>query len=156
MGYPEFGELMPAVAAGLSATPTLMSVLSGHARCDNWPTTLLSESDYRALGGDMDGQWPLRSTLQLGALPTAVACARIHAKQMLWEWGLPEAAETAELLVSELVTNGIQAARTLEHLPPVWLRVSANWQRVLIEVLDGNSQPPIPPQLVDGLPRRWW
>jgi hypothetical protein len=33
--------------------------------------------------------WPLQSHLELGALPTAVPCARLHARQMLWEWGLP-------------------------------------------------------------------
>lgn len=140
------------MAAVSSTTPIVRRVLSGHVQCDDWPTTPLSESDHGALGGDMDGQWPLRSTLQLSASPTAVACARAHADQVLWEWGLAEAAETAELLVSELVTNGIQAAWALEHLPPVWLRVSANWQRVLIKVLDGNTQPPMPPELVHGFP----
>ena len=31
---------------------------------------------------------PLRSYLELGALPTAVPCARLHARHVLWEWGL--------------------------------------------------------------------
>ena len=53
--------------------------------------------------------WPLRSELELGAFPTAVPCARLHARQVLWEWQLPEHAETAELLVSELVTNAVRA-----------------------------------------------
>jgi hypothetical protein len=30
---------------------------------------------------------PLRSYLELGALPTAVPCARLHARHLLWEWG---------------------------------------------------------------------
>jgi hypothetical protein len=33
-------------------------------------------------------QWPLRSFLELGAFPGAVPCARLHARQMLWEWRL--------------------------------------------------------------------
>ena len=32
--------------------------------------------------------WPLRSYLELGALPTAVPCARLHARHLVWEWGL--------------------------------------------------------------------
>jgi hypothetical protein len=32
-------------------------------------------------------QWPLRSFLELGALPGAVPYARLHARQVLWEWG---------------------------------------------------------------------
>jgi hypothetical protein len=31
--------------------------------------------------------WPLRSGLELGALPSAVPCARLHARQVTWEWG---------------------------------------------------------------------
>jgi len=31
--------------------------------------------------------WPLCSYLELGALPTAVPCARLHARHVLREWG---------------------------------------------------------------------
>ena len=54
-------------------------------------------------------QWPLRSYLELGALPTAVPCARLHARHLLWEWGLNGLAADTELLVSELVTNAVKA-----------------------------------------------
>ncbi len=53
--------------------------------------------------------WPVSSTLELGALPTAVPCARLHAKQLAWEWGLTSMTETIELLVSELTTNAVHA-----------------------------------------------
>jgi hypothetical protein len=46
-----------------------------------------------------------RTYLELGALLTASACARLHTKQLLWEWGLARLADTSELVVSELVTN---------------------------------------------------
>ena len=39
-------------------------------------------------GNDLTGRWPLRSFLELGALPSAVPCARLHARQVLWEWRL--------------------------------------------------------------------
>jgi anti-sigma regulatory factor (Ser/Thr protein kinase) len=100
----------------------------------------------------MTVQWPLRSTLPLGALPTATPCARLHAKHVLWEWGLHTVADTAELLVSELVTNGVNASRAMKGSPPVWLRLSTDKVRLLIEVWDGNIRPPEPRELTDGLP----
>src|ERR1700680_336795 len=52
------------------------------------------------------GPWQLRTLLELAALPGAVPCSRLHARHVLLEWGLSEIAENAELLLSELVTNG--------------------------------------------------
>lgn len=97
-------------------------------------------------------EWPLRSSLQLGALPTATPCARLHARHVFREWGITGIADTAELLVSELVTNAVKAADLLEQKPPVWLRLSTNNTRLLIEVWDGNMRSPRPRQLEDGLP----
>jgi hypothetical protein len=53
-------------------------------------------------------QWPLRSFLELDAFPGAVPCARLYARQMLWEWRLTGLSDIAELLISELVTNAVQ------------------------------------------------
>lgn len=33
----------------------------------------------------MNDYWPLRSYLELGILPSAVPCARLHARNILWE-----------------------------------------------------------------------
>ena len=74
-------------------------------------------------------------------------CARLHARQVLWEWGLDAITETAELLVSELLTNGVKAAEATDHKPPVQLRMSGNGACVLIEIWDGNTQPPVPREL---------
>ena len=54
--------------------------------------------------------WPLRSGLELAAFPTAVPCARLHARHITLEWGLRALAEPTELLVSELATNAIRAS----------------------------------------------
>ena len=91
-----------------------------------WPVTQPSPTSHGALGGDMTMQWPLQNSLQLGALPTAAPCARLHAKHLLWEWGLETITDTAELLVSELVTNGVKAVQAMGSKPPVWLRLSTN------------------------------
>jgi hypothetical protein len=39
--------------------------------------------------------------LELGALPTAVPCARLRARHLVWEWGLNGLADSTELLVSD-------------------------------------------------------
>jgi anti-sigma regulatory factor (Ser/Thr protein kinase) len=87
--------------------------------------------------------WPLRSFLELGALPGAVPCARLHCRQLLWEWGLSQLGEQAELLVSELMTNAVQASRSMEEILPVWLWLMSDRSRVLILIWDANPQPPI-------------
>jgi hypothetical protein len=46
-------------------------------------------------------QWPLRDFLELGALPSAVPCARLHAELVVHEWGLTALADNAELVVSD-------------------------------------------------------
>jgi anti-sigma regulatory factor (Ser/Thr protein kinase) len=89
-------------------------------------------------------EWPLLSHLELGALPGAVACARLHARQVLWEWGLSGIAEDAELLVSELVTNATQASLSVEWIQPVGLWLSSDRSRLLILVQDTSGRPPRP------------
>jgi anti-sigma regulatory factor (Ser/Thr protein kinase) len=116
------------------------------------PVAQPGQTSHGALGSDMTMQWPLRNSLQLGALPTAAPCARLHAKHLLWEWGLGEITDTAELLVSELVTNGVKAVQAMEQRSPVWLQLSADGMRLLIEVWDGNTRPPSPRELEDGIP----
>jgi anti-sigma regulatory factor (Ser/Thr protein kinase) len=96
--------------------------------------------------------WPLRTYLELGALPSAVACGRLHAKQVLWEWGLEALSETMELIVSELLTNAIQATADYErwqeisgkpqHPMPVRMRLVSDRQRVVVEVWDSNPHQP--------------
>jgi anti-sigma regulatory factor (Ser/Thr protein kinase) len=98
----------------------------------------------------VDG-WPHRSYLQLGALPGAVPCARLHTKLVLWEWGLDRLVETAELLVSEIITNAVQASGSLpgaggdqqaSGLPSVWFWLATDQRDVLIQVWDGGHDTP--------------
>src|SRR5215471_8442137 len=109
-------------------------------------------ADELELGAHAVASWPLRSHLELGALPSAVPCARLHAKQVLWEWGLDALAEAVELIVSELVTNGVQASegmtgsrcrgRWVPGVPPVGLWLCSDKQSVLVQVWDGNDRRP--------------
>jgi anti-sigma regulatory factor (Ser/Thr protein kinase) len=92
--------------------------------------------------------WPLQTRLCLGALDGAVPSARLHARNVLWEWGLKALADDAELVVSELMTNAVLAAqRHACHdrrtgpaaLPtPVCLALSSDGTCVVIQVWDAN------------------
>jgi anti-sigma regulatory factor (Ser/Thr protein kinase) len=100
--------------------------------------------------------WPRSSSLPLAALPTAVACARLHASTVLYEWGLGELAETAKLIISELTTNAVMAAtdpeanlgnaRHSSGVPTVRLSLTSDYERVVIEVWDANPLPPVAQQ----------
>jgi anti-sigma regulatory factor (Ser/Thr protein kinase) len=94
-----------------------------------------------------------RTFLELGALPTAVPCARLHTRQLLWEWGLVRLAEVSEAVVSELVTNALETTIRHQLESPIRLRLSSNGQQALVEVWDAKSPPPQLPALdLDNLP----
>ena len=94
----------------------------------------------------------LQSHLILGALPSAVPCARLHTRHILWEWGLQPLTDQAELIVSELITNAVHASEALTASryagrwapgrPPVRLWLHGQQQHIAIQVWDANNQPP--------------
>lgn len=101
--------------------------------------------------GTVFQRWPLADTLPLGSLPTAAPCARLHAKHILREWHLAQITEDAELIVSELVTNALQASWTLPGPPPIRLRLLASRELLMIEVWDAQPAPPTPqPHEIDA------
>lgn len=101
-----------------------------------------------------DAAWPHQSYLELGSLPTAAPCARLHTMLVLWEWDLGALAHTAAVVVSELVTNAVQASVGITEsqfsgnwapgTPPVRMWLSADEHRLVIQVWDGSGQPPEP------------
>jgi anti-sigma regulatory factor (Ser/Thr protein kinase) len=95
----------------------------------------------------MPGHWPLRTFLELGALPSAVPCARLHARLVAWEWGLAALGDDAELLVSELLTNAVAAARAMEPIFPVRLWLLSDTTQIAILVWDATPRPPVLTQL---------
>lgn len=78
----------------------------------------------------------ISSALEFAPLPTAVPCARLHAIHILREWGLRDLAADAALIVSELITNAIDASALLPDRPPVSLRLLVSEKSLLIEVWD--------------------
>ena len=93
------------------------------------------------------GRWPLRTHMELGALTSAVPCARLHTRHVLWEWRQQGLIEAAELVVSELMTNAITAAQAIKSDYPVRLWLLSDTSRTLIAIGDPS---PHPPRLIDA------
>jgi hypothetical protein len=163
MTMPEYrcppGAVLAAVESGLRDLGPLLlygraDAVSGSCQVGNDLKT--APSVCPAFNHELrDGQmthWLLRSYLELGALPGATPCARLHAKQRLWEWGMKELSEDVELVISELVTNAQQVSAGLSGsrfggrrklgVPPIRLWLYADKQRVLIKVWDGDDRLP--------------
>jgi anti-sigma regulatory factor (Ser/Thr protein kinase) len=116
---------------------------------------------------------PLKTHLELAALPSAVSCARGHVRMVAREWGLADLASTAELLASELVTNAVQASERLRiradvpavHVVRLWL--VSDQISMVIHVWDASEEMPVRCQatpdeergrgllLVDSLGKEW-
>jgi anti-sigma regulatory factor (Ser/Thr protein kinase) len=78
------------------------------------------------------------SVLELAPLPGAASCARLHAVNVLHEWGLRTLADDVALIVSELTTNAADASIVLPERPPVTLRLLAGEKSLLVEVWDSS------------------
>jgi anti-sigma regulatory factor (Ser/Thr protein kinase) len=96
--------------------------------------------------------WEWHSALSIGALATATPCARLHARNVVYEWGLHDIADAVELVVSELVTNSVKSSMddgrprysAESGLAYVHLRLSSDRVVMLVEVWDENAGLPVP------------
>lgn len=86
--------------------------------------------------------WAYSTRLTLAARASAPRWARALMRDALSRWGFGDDVETAELLVSELVTNAVEAL-SATGTAVVVIRVSAD-DRVLVEVWDPDPRPPMP------------
>jgi anti-sigma regulatory factor (Ser/Thr protein kinase) len=84
-----------------------------------------------------------QADLELPATPASVPAGRHLVRSVLVEWGLDALLETAELLVSELITNGIKHAQSYVHIT---VRVNGD---LTITVTD--SRPDLLPVPLDNL-----
>ena len=89
-------------------------------------------------------RWRLRTHLELAALDTAPGSARAHVRAVLREWHAGgDAAETAALIVSELLTNAIESTREHRRHDPVRLWLLGDGGGVLFLVWDATVRPPV-------------
>ncbi len=68
--------------------------------------------------------------------------ARLHARHVLREWGPAALGDSTELMVSELVTNGVQASRAMTHAA-IRLWLASDRAQVVICVWDASPQTPV-------------
>ena len=108
-------------------------------------------------GSEMDFPYPSRalgiSFLTLAAVPTAVGCSRQLIRLGLNRWGLAPIADDAELVVSELTTNAVQATglvntdakwSDLRDLAVIHVRLLLFETNIVIEVWDRDPAAPVP------------
>jgi anti-sigma regulatory factor (Ser/Thr protein kinase) len=93
--------------------------------------------------------WPLCSYLELRAIPASVRSARRHARTILRKWQMGDLAETAELVVSEIITNAVRATASIlqrrpgtEQAPGIRFWLSSDRRGVLIQVWDADDRRP--------------
>jgi anti-sigma regulatory factor (Ser/Thr protein kinase) len=89
----------------------------------------------------MGQEWRLDTIPVLGPLPGAVPWARLHTRLVTVEWGLDRLSDTAELLVSELVTNAVRISAQLPARPPIQLQLRSDAVRLLTVVTDASPLP---------------
>jgi anti-sigma regulatory factor (Ser/Thr protein kinase) len=87
------------------------------------------------------------------ALPRTVGQVRSYARWLLGTRQLESMSDTVELLVSELVTNAINAtgitdedpadSRLIGGVKPIYVRMSVRSEALRIEVWDTSSRPPL-------------
>ncbi len=103
------------------------------------------------------------------SVPSAVACSRHFAANMLTQWRITDVVDVAELVISELVTNAINAVDAAESVGEnvVRVRLVVAADRLFISVWDRNAGVPAVPEaesdaeggrglfLVGSLSKRW-
>ncbi|WP_239331293.1 ATP-binding protein, partial [Frankia sp. CiP3] len=116
------------------------------------------------------------SNLTLAAVPTVVGCSRMFVNLTLQDWGVNALRDTAELIISELVTNAVKSTGVMDESPRwteltdlalIYVRVVLLEDGVIIEVADrDHTLPAIPEQdldaeggrglfLVESMSKRW-
>jgi anti-sigma regulatory factor (Ser/Thr protein kinase) len=89
--------------------------------------------------------------LTLAAVATAAGCSRLFARSTLRQWGLVRMVDDSELVISELVTNAVEATgvtdpqprwRELADLAVIRARLLLYHTRVVIDVWDRAQEAP--------------
>jgi anti-sigma regulatory factor (Ser/Thr protein kinase) len=102
-----------------------------------------------ALVGPVPANGRQTRSVRLAALPSAVPWARRILRHMLHEWQMESMADPAALLVSELVTNAVEASagdagRDHGQLPMIGLAIRLTAASLVLEVWDASPLRPMP------------
>lgn len=83
-------------------------------------------------------------SLELAAHPGSVAPARLRARLALRDWSLEDRADELAQVVSELVSNAVQATRDAALDTGIRLTLTYDGTGVLVSVWDAVPAPPVP------------
>jgi anti-sigma regulatory factor (Ser/Thr protein kinase) len=92
--------------------------------------------------GSLPRHWPHESAQSFGPYDSTAPTVRLYARVVLAEWGMADLAPTAELVLSELVTNALQITWQLRLDTPVGVRLLADSCWLVLEVWDGAHEVP--------------
>jgi anti-sigma regulatory factor (Ser/Thr protein kinase) len=92
--------------------------------------------------GSLPRCWPCESAQSFGPYDSTVPTVRSYARVVLAEWGMADLADTAELVLSEVVTNALQATWRFQRDSPVGVRLLADSSWLVVEVWDGIHEAP--------------
>jgi hypothetical protein len=91
----------------------------------------------------MSERWPHESVQSFGPYDSTVPTARARTRAVLTEWGLLDVAKAAELVLSELLTNALQATWRFRLQTPVGVRLVADSSWLVVEVWDCVQAVPV-------------
>jgi anti-sigma regulatory factor (Ser/Thr protein kinase) len=94
--------------------------------------------------GVTSGRWPYESVQSFGPYDSTVPTARARTRAVLAEWGLADVADAAELVLSELLTNALQATWRFRLHTPLGVRLVADSSWLVVEVWDCVQAAPEP------------
>ncbi|WP_374215832.1 ATP-binding protein [Frankia sp. AiPs1] len=118
---------------------------------------------------DVNQSITYEADITVPSVPSAVACSRHFAASTLTQWRITDVVDVAELVISELVTNAINAGDAAESAGEnmVRVRIVVAADRLFISVWDRNAGVPAVREaesdaeggrglfLVDSLSKRW-
>jgi anti-sigma regulatory factor (Ser/Thr protein kinase) len=87
-------------------------------------------------------RWLNENAQAFGPYDSTVPTARTHTRVVLAEWGLAHMATVVELVLSELVTNALQATWRFGLDTPVTVRMLADHSWLVVEIWDGVQAAP--------------
>lgn len=94
---------------------------------------------------------PRSYSIEFEAYHESVPLARHRTRSFLAEWGLSELSGDAEIVVTKLVENAIQATVAAGLGAPIRLTLLAGLRTVLVVVRDGVPDPSVPRQPATGI-----
>ena len=110
--------------------------------------TLLAEPPRRnAMAHTRGPEFQLRSEMRFAALPTAIICAQLFIKFTLQTWRLDEISDSAQRIVTELVTRAVKTTGISDPNPHwidpqdltvIGVRVVVVERRLILEVADSD------------------